>query len=567
MPTLFERLAPRRRRPIRPMALLLAFALVGAAPAAQGPLTLLDLDDAGVQGDRDALRPRLSADGRHAVFESDSTNLVPGIINTGHVFVRDRLANTTTLESVSSTGKKGNAPSREPDISGDGRFVAFTSLSTNLVTPDFNGVDDIFVRDRLLGTTERISVALGGGPGNGGSRWPSLSGDGRYVAFESAASDLVVGDDNGSIDVFVRDRLAGTTTLVSVTAAGLPADNGGFEPQLSADGRWVAFLSSSLDLTGPGGSSHPQVMLRDLLTGVTTIESVNGGLEPGNSSSWGLALSEDARVLAFVSGATNLVPGDTNLRPDAFVRDRTSSLTLRISVFPDGTQAEDVSGVLSHSLAITGDGTRVAFDTHADLHGSGVEESPDIYVYDLATDLLTCVTVTPGGQASDSWSSDPCFSRDGRVLAIESSATNLVPADANGWFVDALAADQPAATWAWLGHGLAGADGVPLLRAHGTLAGGSNVSLSLEGAAASAPLILFAALGSSPVAFKGGTLLAFPWIALVPLASDSAGELSLPFTWPAGVPASTLLILQAAIADAGAPAGVALTNALQGTCP
>ena len=565
--------APRQARSMQPRALIPAFSLslcflVGSRAVAQGPPEVVDLSSLGVQANADARWASLSTDGRFVAFESDASNLVPAIFNTGHVFVRDRLSGTTTIDSVSSSSKKGNSPSRQPALSGDGRFIVFSSTATNLVAGDVNGVEDVFLRDRLLGTTELVSVAAAGASGNAGaSDFPSVSDDGRYVAFQSNASNLVAGDANGARDVFVRDRMLGATTLVSVTPGGLPGASGGFEPRISRDGRVVAFVSVSLDLIGLPGLGLPQVLRRDLTTGLTSISSVNALGELGNQQSWGVALSADGNLVAFASGAKNLVPGDTNLYADVFVHDHTSNLTLRVNVGPNGEQADDTSVLSFESVTISGDGTRVGFDSRADLLSPGATGGTDVYVHDLATGTTTWISAPIAGTQANAGSLGACFSGDGQRLAFHSSATDLVAADANGPFADVFLVEMPPLAWRWLGHGLAGTGGVPLLQAQGSLAPLSPGQLKISHAAAATPLLMLASLTPSPVPFKGGTLMAFPWVLALPLATDPAGALALPFTWPSGIPAATSLVFQAALADPGAPAGVALTNALQGTTP
>ncbi len=176
------------------------------------------------QGDDASRFPSISADGRFVAFFSDATNLVAGDTNgADDVFVRDRKQGTTERVSVSSAGEQANAGTvrpPDPSISADGRFVAFESYASNLVAGDTYGTWDVFVRDRSAGTTELVSVSTAGEQGNDGSGDPSISADGRFVAFESSATNLVAGDTNGADDVFVRDRQAGTTELVSVSTAG-----------------------------------------------------------------------------------------------------------------------------------------------------------------------------------------------------------------------------------------------------------------------------------------------------------------------------------------------------------
>jgi Tol biopolymer transport system component len=551
----------------------LALLLTSAAPVwAPATFTLLDVSSAGVQANFDSRRPRLAADGRFVVFESDADNLVPGLLNTGHVFVRDRLAALTTIESLSSTGKKGNASSHRPDISADGRHVVFESLSTNLVPPDLNGVSDVFLRDRQLGTTELISASLTGAPANGPSLRATISDDGRYVAFQSFATDLVAGDGNDDYDIFVRDRLLGTTSLVSITPEGLFGDQGGFEARISGNGRHIAFLSTGLDLAGLAGTSFPQVMLRDLDAGTTSIESVSSAGELGDAESRAVELSADGRLLVFASGARNLVAGDTNLQPDIFLRDRTSGLTLRVNLLPGSQQFDGLSGWLSEALGISADGTRLAFESTVNPflpegEGDSDPQIAEVFLHDLASGHTSWVSQPPVPDGQMAASFNPCLGSVGDEIVFQSSASNLVPVDANGAFMDAFARDLALVTWAWAGHALPGGGGFALLHAEGSLLPGAPGELVISGGAPSAPMLLFVSLAPAPVAFKGGTLVAVPFLLAVPLFTDTAGAELLPFLWPAGVPSGTRFAVQAAIADAGAPGGVALTNALEGHAP
>src|SRR6185436_5012987 len=194
----------------------------------------------------------ISADGRFVAFASSASNLVAGDTNgTNDIFLRDRAAGTTVLLSVDSAGTQGNGPSQSPAISADGHLVAFLSVASNLVPGDTNSGSDVFVRDLQSATTERVSVTSNGSQVYAGGTYPSISADGAYVAFISAAPDLVAGDTNGVLDVFLRNRTSGTTERVSVGSGGVEGDDRSGFAAISADGRYVVFQSKATNLV-PG---------------------------------------------------------------------------------------------------------------------------------------------------------------------------------------------------------------------------------------------------------------------------------------------------------------------------
>src|SRR4028118_979753 len=219
-------------------------------------LTRVSVDSAGNLGNDRSSFPSISTDGRFVAFASDASNIVPGDTNNrSDIFVRDTLTNTTTRVSLDSAGNQGNRDSSFPSISADGRFVAFASDASNIVPGDTNNRSDIFVRDRLTNTTTRVSVDSAGNQGNRDSNYPSISADGRFVAFESDASNIVPGDTNNSHDIFVRDTLTNTTTRVSVDSADNQGNGYSNTPSISADGRFVAFFFLCLQ---PGARGYQQ---------------------------------------------------------------------------------------------------------------------------------------------------------------------------------------------------------------------------------------------------------------------------------------------------------------------
>lgn len=434
--------------------------------------------------------PAISGDGRFVAYYSDARNRVPGDTNDApDVFVWDRQTGTTELVSVSTGGvpaSGGAYPLSAPAISPDGRFIAFTSDSANLVHGDARS--GLFLRDRLTRKTERV----------GDGYAPAISPDGRFIAFASYADNLVPGDTNGEADVFVRDRQTGKTERVSgdggilwrygggstaisadgrLVAFGSGADyhavirdrsaataeviavtvNVGqtpmdcYEPAISADGQWVAFVTAG------------QVFERNRVTGAAALVSASPSGAPANSSSRSLSISRDGRFVVFWSDASNLSPGKTYgiylwdrqqgttefvsdgwspaISGDGhfvafaggdgiFVRDRELGTTELVS----GSVTGETPNGLSDYPAISADGHFVALYSEAtnlvsgDTNGTG-----DIFVWDRQTRKTELVTVAANGAPADGWSSGtPAISGTGRFVAFRSEASNLVPGSAGG---------------------------------------------------------------------------------------------------------------------------------------
>ena len=415
------------------LILLVVVSVTGSsAKAAPGDTTRISVASDGTQANDESGYPSISADGRYVAFESGATNLLAGDTNGIHdVFVRDQQTGTVALVSVASDGTQGNGVSRYPSISADGRYVAFFSSATNLVAGDTNGYPDIFVHDLQTGDTTRVSVASDGTQGNDIPRFPSISGDGRYVAFESDATNLVSGDTNGWIDVFVHDRLTGITTRVSVASDGTQGNSGSQSPSISADGRFVAFGSGASNLVAGDTAEHGDVFVHDQETGLTTRVSVASDGTQGNGGSGVPSISADGRYVAFSSYATNLVAGDTNGYYDIFVHDRQTGVTTLASVASNGMQGNSDSLYLS----ISGDGQRVAFLSVAtNLVAGDTNDWQDIFIHDQGTGVTTRVSVASDG-AQENWPAMEYFSisADGRYVAFASWATNLVIGDTNDW--------------------------------------------------------------------------------------------------------------------------------------
>lgn len=335
--------------------------------------------------------------------------------------------------SVGSTARLSVAPdgaeadedsylSWATSVSDDGRYVAFTSFASNLVPGDTNGGADAFVADRLTGAVERVSVAADGNQANGPSGDPSLSADGRYVAFLSLANNLDARDRNFLLDVYVKDRVTGAVTLVSISESGAQGITDAATPAMSADGRFVAFMVRGIP---PAPTSGPAVVyVHDRLTGETewVSKDVTGGAPDGVV--FEPAISGDGRYLSYYSWATDLVVGDVNNLQDLFYHDRATGETRLVSVTTDGTQANSVSGY----AAVSRDGRYVAFQNLAsNLLPGDSNGASDVYVWDARTGRHEVVSVSGAGALGFPDSYPPDISADGRFVTYYSTAGNIAP--------------------------------------------------------------------------------------------------------------------------------------------
>jgi Tol biopolymer transport system component len=374
--------------------------------------------------------PAISADGRYVAFHSSASNLVSGDTNSRtDIFVHDYQTGQTMRVSVSSGGLQANGNSEDPSISADGRYVAFGSSASNLVEGDTNGYGDVFVHDRHTGQTTRASVATSGSQASTRSYAASISADGRYVAFESDANNLVVGDTNNCTDIFVRDRQTGETTRVSVATGGAQGNAASANSFVSADGRYVIFHSHADNLVTGDINEYADIFVRDRQTGQTTRVSLASAGTQANGSSYDGSISADGRCVTFRSYASNLVSGDTNDRADIFVHDRMTGETTRVSVGLWGVQANGYSD----GPSISAGGRYVTFFSYAsNLVSDDTNIRSDVFVHDRLMNQTSRVSVASNGTQGDANSDYPSISADGRYVAFMSQAGNLVSGDTNG---------------------------------------------------------------------------------------------------------------------------------------
>jgi Tol biopolymer transport system component len=340
------------------VAAFLTAALVATSSAGAKPKVAaterVDVGPGGIQANGYSEVYSISAKGRYVAFTSYASNLLPGDLGPGgDVFVRDRKEGTTELVSPGIDGEWPNGTSFEPSLSANGRYVAFTSSASNLVPVD-TGLYDLFVYDRKRQTTELITANSAGEPIGLYPFYCAISGNGRYVAFADEGSNLVPGDTNDKPDVFVHDRKTGTTERVSVSSSGAEGDGFAVKPEITHNGRFVTFFSSSTNLVPDDTNGTNDVFVHDRKTGETELVSVNSAGEQGNGGSYLPSISADGRFVAFGSDATNLAAvGDIGVR--VFVHDRKTGETELASVNSAGQPAH------GDYPSISDDGRFVAF--------------------------------------------------------------------------------------------------------------------------------------------------------------------------------------------------------------
>jgi Tol biopolymer transport system component len=466
--------------------------------------------------------PAINPDGRYVAFLSNGTDLVTnGVNGEFQLYVRDMQSGVTELASADQAGQgAGSTESSAPCLTGDGRYVLFDSRTGAFASDARTNAYDVFLRDLVTGTTELISARPARVPGftaSGFSRIGpnSVSTDGRLVAFESFATDLIQGGAKGLPNVFLRDLVAGTNALVSVNRIGVASTSGASRvASISLDGRYALFSSTAGDLIANDTNRLEDVFVRDLVAGITILVSVNTNSQSANRAAWCASMSADARLVAFQSRATDLAAGISGTYDNVFVRDlvagRTRSLTTGLPnvstttytspvLSPNGrfaafqaftgstntwlrdlqTDSTRMIGSNASALAFSGDsqtlaiicraassmpiqllvldlrtgsiralnlgypsssegislsfgGNLVAFSTMGVLVGPDANMVEDVFVYSVPTGALSLIssnaTGTGTGKGRSYW---PRISVDGRYVAFRSTASDLVPSDAN----------------------------------------------------------------------------------------------------------------------------------------
>ncbi|HEX9387527.1 MAG TPA: hypothetical protein VF918_14480 [Anaerolineales bacterium] len=424
------------------LIVLVVIALLSPTPALAhlpGVTEWVSVSSDGVGANHQSDVPAISADGRFIVFVSLADNLVPGDTNGFFdTFVHDRFTNTTERVSVDSRGRQGNNDSglvgvaAYPAISADGRFVAFVSQADNLVSGDRNQQADVFVRDRLLGTTECVSVSSTREEADGISEGPAITADGRLIVFQSDAQNLVPGGNPFLFvnQIYVHNRIEGTTEIVSVNNAGEAGNSSSIRADISPDGRFVAFSSDANNLV-PGLQFGHQVYLRDLLTGTTMRISEDAAGNPGDGTSVLPKVSTAGGFVVFQTNTGNLI-GDGNHESHILGTVPGTHVFERISATSTGEPANLLS---EHPDITLGDRFVTFFSLASNLVPGDTNNRRDIFVKDRQTGTVVRVSESTAGEQGNSESEWPSISADALVIAFESSSDNLVPGANGGIFV------------------------------------------------------------------------------------------------------------------------------------
>jgi hypothetical protein len=428
--------------------------------------TRISVDANGAQANSTSWLASLSEGGEFVAFQSGASNLVPGDTNgMSDIFVKNTITGAIERIDVDVNGVQSNHNGWSPQITPDGRFVVYESGATNIVPGDTNWVIDIYVHDRQTGITEIVSVGSMGAGGNNHSFHPSISDNGTRVAFMSKATNLVGGDTNGEDDIFVRDRRSGITTRVSVDSTGFEANDYSDHASISGDGNFVTYHSKASNLVLNDFNNALDCFVYEWASGGTTRVSVDALGVEGNHHSQEPVISANGRFVAFQSSAYNFVPNDS-VTNDIFVHDRWTGGIEKVSRHSNGYPSSDDC----YDAAISNDGRHVAFWTLSSyLIPNDSNHKRDVFVHDRDTDVTERVSVRSNGvQVPDGYCVDPDISPDGSCAAFRSDG--YIVADDTNFFDDLFLHQR------WSGEGINSI----YLTAPSSAAIGSTIDLSWQ---------------------------------------------------------------------------------------
>lgn len=408
--------------------LIFILSVCGVAEASVNTTKIISIPTNESLSNNNSYEPSISADGRYIAFTSYANNLVLND-NNGFcdIFIRDNHLNTTKRISISNTGEEGNGNSFEPSISSNGRYVAFTSYATNLVPDDNNGFSDVFIYDLFLNITKLVSISSKGEQGNQNSHGASINGNGHFIAFTSFATNLVTDDTNEASDIFIRDMVSATTKRCSVSSKGSQGNFDSADPSISDDGQFISFTSSANNLVAEDSNECADIFVYNQLGGIEIVSISNKG-EKGNYDSCKSSINGNGNYVSFISWADNLVDGDGDRWQDLFVYDRLLKKTERIAPIVHWDEGESFYG----AAAISADGNCIAFVSRPFL----IYNDLPIYIFNIfahnrRTNTTEWISVSPSGEGGNYHSMNPSINADGSHIVFESEADNLVEIDTN----------------------------------------------------------------------------------------------------------------------------------------
>lgn len=378
-----------------------------------------------------------SGDGRFIVFSSGSINLAGDRNSHSDVFIKDLQTSELRIVSVTKSAVQGNSESKDASISANGRYVVFYSNATNLVPEDRNGsTGDIFIKDLQTGDLRLVSVSSDGVQSANEATGASISDDGRFVTYQGRSGNRTVGDMPGLIDVFVKDMQTGELRVLSMTSGGELANGRSSLPSISGNGRFVTFESTASNLVAVTSGNARSIFVKDLNTGSIRLASSSVDGVSGNYSSTLPSISTDGRYVTFSSEANNLVADDTDVDADVFVKDmETGTVALVSGNSPSAQTSQRLVGAVSLASSISGDGRYIVFESWADDLVAGDDNNAvDVFVKDMQTGLIRAVSMSVFGVQGNSSSLRPSISADGKFISFNSDSSNLVlNGNANIW--------------------------------------------------------------------------------------------------------------------------------------
>lgn len=495
-------------------AVLLSVGLIHAALASSAlgqtaAFAQVDVSTSGVQANSQSYEVYLSGDGRYVAFTSTANNLVVGDTNSQFdAFVRDLWSGTTERVSLSASGQQLSGESAARGISYDGRYVVFVAFGLDVHPDDLDVKGDIFLRDRVLGTTELISVSFDSSPSLQDSNRASIAADGRFVAFDGGDSNFVPGDTNATGDVFLRDRLLGTTVRVSVASDGSQGDGSSWGPKVSADGTRIVFMSRSKTFY-PNANDEVHVYLRDLTADKTHAIDVNPWGRLGDESTTEVSISPDGSTIVFKSQASDLLAGGPFIQTPKPHLWREGE-PMQALLFADGRPGGD-----NRDATLSQNGGLVAFEGGLKYWVAGDPTGgTDIFLQDTTLHVTQQVSANGYDNPANFQTIRCSMSWDGRVIAFLSAATNLVPGTTPGILHAFVRISDPLDSgfvYCWPAQGPGGCQPQFALAGTSSASAGSGHDLRIDQAPnGEFGLLLYSGAGPNP------TLTGMGWLCLAP---------------------------------------------------